>query len=119
MKRILLGLILGLACNTCSAAMVWVNNLTIDSYKFYYDGTSVVFTVYVKETLSTGCAFSDNNKALSYWASGSANLFHQLIQSTIIAADAQGRKVNIQYDDTQCAATAGRLMYGAYALPLP
>lgn len=119
MFKILMGLMLSCVCSVGSAAMIWVNNLTIDSYKLYYDGVSVIFTVYVKEPISTGCAFSDTNKAFSYWTPSNTNPFHAVLQAAVIAADAQGRKVNLQYDNTQCSAVAGRMLYGVYSLPLP
>lgn len=103
-----------------NAAQVWVNNLTVDSYRVYYTGADVVFEVKFKEDITgTGCAITDTNNVFSYWAANNTNAFHQMLQAQTMMAEASGRKIDIMYENTQCSAVAGRLMYGIRVQPIP
>lgn len=115
-----------------NAALVWVpalttqwggvnsqQFLTIDSYRFYYNGYSVVLQVNFKPDgwVNTGCAASDNGKMVSYWAAGNANSFHQILHASIVEAMAQGKKVRVSYENTICDVGAGRMFYGIETQP--
>lgn len=120
MKKLMLLAVLMALTGKASAALVQVNNLTVNSYKTYFDGSSVIFMVKVNEDITgTGCAYTDNNNVFSYWAAGAANMFHQQLSANVMAADAQERKINILYDNSQCAATVGRMLYGVEVQPAP
>lgn len=103
---------------TANAAMVWVQNLTIESYRMYWSGYETIFEVKVREPIATGCASGDQGRLFSYWNTNS-NVFHQIMQGQVVSADAQGRKVDIMYDNTVCSTFAGRMMYGVQVRPAP
>lgn len=105
-----------------NAAVVFVNDgqgdpaeFTVRDYRFYYDGSNAIFEVRVKENVSIGCASADAGKVFSYWVP-SGNAFQQILQAQVASADAQGRKINVQYDNARCGSTAGAYLYGIRVL---
>lgn len=96
----------------------WAGNtsqfLTIDSYRFYFNGYSAILQVNFKPEswVNTGCAVSDSGKMISYWSPANANIFHQILHASIVEAMAQGKKVRVLYDNTICDTSAGRMLYG-------
>lgn len=107
-----------------SAAMVWIPGmsvttttansaqfLTIESYRFFWNGYNSILTVKFKEPISTGCAGSDNNRHISHWTP-STSAFEQSLLSIVITAKTLNQKVRVEYDNTICDAGAGRMLYG-------
>lgn len=118
-KLVLVSLLLGV-CSVANAGAVWLTNLTINSYRWYWDGTNTVVEVEVKEPVTTnGCAPSDYNAAsnpyprFAHWYPGVAFQAHsQDAISTLMAAEAQGKKIDILYENTTCSGTSGRQIWG-------
>lgn len=117
-KLALMGFLIMWAGNA-SAALVWLNNLTVDSYTVTTSGGNYFLIVKVKEDISgTGCATADDLNQFARWGT-SVGAFWDYLQRSIIAAEAQGRKVNIRYDNTQCSTEGGRFLEGVTVLPEP
>lgn len=119
MKKSILVALLMLITGSAHAGLVWLNNLTIDSYTVTTSGGNYFLIVKVKEDISgTGCTTADDQNLFSRWST-SVGGFWDYLQRSIIAAEAQGRKVNIRYDNTQCSAEGGRFLEGIAVLPDP
>lgn len=115
-KFIVTGLFMLISANA-HAGLVWLNNLTIDSYTVTTSGSNYFLIVKVKEDISgTGCASADDQDQFARWST-SVGGFWDYLQSSVIAAEAQGRKINIRYDNTQCSAEGGRFLEGITVLP--
>lgn len=106
---------------TANAAIVFVNSggvpaeLTIKDYRYYNDGSNNIIEIRVNESISTGCAASDTERKLVYWAAG-VTVVHQIILAQATSADAQNRKIHVQYNDSTCNATFGRPVFGVRVL---
>lgn len=134
MKKITLACILMLVSSANHAAMVWVPSLTtawgsqagntnfliIESYRMYWDGANAVLMVRFKPEgwVNTGCAVSDANKIMSYWAPDNANAFHQVMLTSIVEAMAQQKRVRVEYDNAICGGEGGRKLFGIETEPL-
>lgn len=118
MKYISLGLLIALTCSPANAALVWMNGLTIKSYKLYWDGSSTILTVSFKDEgwIPTGCTATDNSKSMSHWNTNAPNSLVTAFHATIIAAEMTGRKINVQYENGVCH-QIGRSFNGIELVP--
>lgn len=117
-KAIGLVLLMSSVCAPSQAALVWINNLTIKSYKIWSDGANSILTISFKDTgwQPTGCSASDNTKSLFNYNAGAPNSLLTAYQNLAMAANMANRKVNIQVNDSFCNGN-GRLLVGIEILP--
>lgn len=89
------------------AALIWINNVEIESISNEYDGGSHdVLLVQLKSPVNSGCT---KNDVLSYWTNvGFSNVIDGRA-NILIAALAQGVRVDIKVDNAKCSP-----MYGAW-----
>lgn len=120
LKKMAFAGLLMAAVGQASAAQVVLSNLTIKSYRWYWDGANTVVEVEVNEPITTnGCAPSDYNAStnpnprFAHWVSGSSLHPHnQYTLSMLTAAEAQGKKIDILYESAYCHGVSGRMIYG-------
>lgn len=105
-------------CTPAHAAFVWINNLTIKSYKTWWDGASTIITISFKDEgwQTTGCSASDATKSFFNYQQGAPHSGMLMQMSMVMTADMAGRKVNVQVNDSFCNGN-GRTFGGLEVLP--
>lgn len=91
--------------DVAQAAVIEVPNVKIESIKAGF-GTTIVIKVVDSTQLSTGCTATDQQKV--FFRTSSTPETTQLLQAQAFYADAQGRNIDIFYDNTVCNSTGGR-----------
>lgn len=106
--RILISiLLLGITSHT-HAEKFWINNLTIKSASYYYDGTNDVVEVVWNETINTGsgCTTADNENKASYWR-GNIIEHAKLLYASLLTAQSFNKKISLLVDDSACSTNYG------------
>lgn len=122
MKRYIrtLGAIFFMAASQGWAALTWSPEYSVDQFWLGdYSGGNYVVSVKIKE-IPAGCAGVSTNagyQTFSFWSTTAYAGMSQLLMSQAIYADAQERKISIQYDDTNCNTSLGWYMRGIKVLP--
>ncbi|MFZ5757601.1 MAG: hypothetical protein ACOY3X_11895 [Pseudomonadota bacterium] len=101
------------------SALVTISNVQLESFNAVANG-DFWFEVKVAPgtTLSTGCTATDTNRVLGRSIASNYGPL-ELLQGQAAYADAQGRNVDLIYDNTVCNATYGRSLMGIRVLPAP
>lgn len=97
------------------AAPTWglIKGNYIEAVAVFWDGYSNVIAITMTNPVSTGCAVSDANKTVHYWIRGAG--FDSSVStwlSTALAAQAQGKKVELILDNAVCDQYYGRMLLG-------
>lgn len=126
MRRLLrIALCIGILAPTmANAAYAWLNDLTISEIRrsVSADGSSFIVQVIVNEPVSTGCSYGDTNRVFAHsavYTNGYAVGYGESMLSALMYADAQGRTIDIQYDNANCSGTLGRGLGGVSINPAP
>ena len=117
MSRILMALVLLLSITNIYANKIWeVKGNYIESVSIFNDTVGStgynVLEVVLKDPINTGCAGSDNGNVIRYWIDKPVTPTMHAWQAALLAAQAQGAKVDIRTDASICSNTYGRKYIG-------
>ena len=100
-----------------NAASNWeIKGNYIESYRVFYLAPYNVLQIYFKEPINTGCAVSDNSKSVAIWQNGHLNAANLSWLSAIMAAHAQGNRVDVLVGSGDCHNQYGRRLQGVSVL---
>lgn len=85
------------------ADKTWLDNLSVKSASYYYDGSNDVVEIVWNETIDTGsgCATADSENKASYWRSGVIE-HAKLLYASILTAQTSNKKIALLIDDSVC-----------------
>ena len=117
MSRILMALVLLLSITNIYANKIWeVKGNYIESVSIFNDtvGSTAynVLEVVLKNPINTGCASSDSGRVVRYWINQPVSQSMHAWQAALLAAQAQGAKVDIRTDSSVCSNAYGRKYLG-------
>jgi hypothetical protein len=115
--KCIFSLIFLVAVSQVQAAIVWeIKDNYIDEVSIHHDYVAPsyyhVISVKLRNPISTGCALSDSSRAITFFINAEITPALSLWHSTLLAAQAQGSKVDIKTDNAVCNPTYGRLLQG-------
>jgi len=118
LKYVVLVMFLAGVSLQAEAARVWeVQDNYVEEVSMYLDTVGStgyhVLSVKLKNPVSTGCALTDSTRTLTWWSTADAGFAVSMWYSTLLSAHAQGLKVDIRTENTNCNATYGRQLIGA------
>lgn len=119
MKKLLLAALPGMAflvMAPANAAYVELQNVTVESINYHVIGSDNNYLeVVIKEPIPAGnpaenCLATKSKRIFSHW--GNPVTHHQYFMSLLASAEAQGKKVDLKYDNASCHANSGWLLMG-------
>lgn len=93
----------------------WLEGITVDAVRVWWDGSSAILEVKVKsgfDLSSVNCQMTKDKRILSYWTPGSPNTWMQAWEAQLLSAQAQGLKVDLYLQLGTCSTTAGQQFVG-------
>lgn len=115
--RFIVAISLAVGASTATAAQVWVTDLTVKEFSFFWHNGNSVVSVTVNEPVMTGCPKGDQGRLFAHWSTGPSSAFQQNLLSSIVTAQAQRKRIAIQYETTMCGPDLGAHMQGVRVQP--
>lgn len=97
------------------AANQWLEGLTVEGVRVWWDGSQTIMEVKVKEPVvipAPGCQISNDKRILSYWNTSGPNVWMQAWEAQLLSAQAQGLKVDFYLQLGTCSTYAGQHFVG-------
>lgn len=113
-RNLIISVLFLLSSSQVNAAASWgLKGNYIEAVAVFWDGYNNVIAITMTNPVSTGCAVTDANKTVHYWIRGAT--FDSSVNtwlSTALAAQAQGKKVELLLDNVVCDQYYGKSLLG-------